>query len=275
MEQAFGDSAMREGRLSFIGIFDSGIGGLTVLKALKGQLEDESFTYLGDTARLPYGSKSPRTIRHYLEQNIRFLEGPGVKALVVACNSASSVLNEDYWDGIPIYGVIKPGSTAALRVTRNGHIGVLGTRATVESGAYVTALREMDPKIKITQQACPLLVPLVEEGWVKDSVTNQVLERYLKEPLNAGVDTLILGCTHYPVLKDSIAAIVGPDIKLVDSAEVITEQLGADLLSGKISPERGPGTTHIWTTDTNHAFQEVGRSILEPLHIDEWGLADI
>lgn len=261
--------------MSFIGIFDSGVGGLTVLKELKQTLPHESFTYLGDTARLPYGSKSPRTIQLYLKQNIRFLEEPGVKALVVACNSASSVLEDTYWDGIPIYGVIKPGSAAALEVTQNRHIGVLGTRATVESGAYVTALRELDPNIRITQQACPLLVPLVEEGWIHDPVTNQILERYLAAPLEAGADTLILGCTHYPVLKKAIAAIAGPQIRLVDSAEVMARTLKADLGSGRIAPERGPGTTHIWTTDTNHAFQEVGRHILEPLHIDEWGLADI
>ena len=261
--------------MSFIGIFDSGVGGLTVLKALKKELSHESFIYLGDTARLPYGSKSPRTIQHYLKQNIRFLEKPGVKALVVACNSASSVLEGDFWDGIPIYGVIIPGAREALRVTKNRHIGVLGTRATVESGAYIAALREQDAHIKVTQQACPLLVPLVEEGWTEDPVTIQVLERYLRTPLHAGVDTLILGCTHYPVLKKAIATIVGPHINLVDSAQVIAHQLRNDLLSGKIAPELGPGTTHIWTTDANHAFQEVGQQILKPLHIDEWGLADI
>lgn len=261
--------------LSAIGIFDSGVGGLTVLQALKNALPGESFVYLGDTARLPYGSKSPETIRRYLSQNIGFLEDFGVKALVVACNSASSVLVEDRWDGTPIYGVIQPGARAAVNASRRGCIGVLGTHATVDSGAYVTALQECRPDLQIVQKACPLLVPLVEEGWDDDPVTTSILERYLREPLDAGVDTLILGCTHYPVLKKQIAEIAGPDIFLVDSARVIAQQLKTDLESGKIAAERGAGEINIWTTDAKKIFRDVGARILEPLHIQNWALADL
>ena len=261
--------------MSAIGIFDSGVGGLTVLQALKNALPHESFVYLGDTARLPYGSKSPETIRRYLSQNIAFLEDFGVKALVVACNSASSVLAEDYWDGTPIYGVIQPGSRAAVNATRKGRVGVLGTHATIDSEAYVQALHYFQPDLEVVQKACPLLVPLVEEGWEEDPVTLSILERYLEEPLDAGVDTLILGCTHYPVLKKQIAKIVGPDIYLVDSARVIAEQLKTDLESGKIAAERGAGEINIWTTDAKKIFRDVGARILEPLHINQWALADL
>ena len=256
-----------------IGIFDSGVGGLTVLKALKLALPEESFVYLGDTARLPYGTKSPETIRLYLEQNIRFLVSCGVKALVVACNSASTVLASDHWDDLPIYGVIGPGAQAAYAAS-NGRIGVLGTRATVESNAYVKALHELDPTLEVIQQACPLLVPLVEEGWEQDAVTDEVLRRYLEKPLEAGIDTLILGCTHYPVLKDRIAAIAGENVTLVDSADVIAARVQAGLQCGFISAGRREGSK-IFTTDLNHVFQEVGRRILSPLEVNSWEAADI
>ncbi len=261
--------------MSSIGIFDSGVGGLTVLKALREALPKESFIYLGDTARLPYGTKSRQTIKRYLDQNIEFLKGPGIKALVVACNSASSVLNGDHWNGLPIYGVIRPGARAAFAATVNNRIGVLGTRATVESGAYVRALHELAPDLEIHQQACPLLVPLVEEGWEDDPITRKVLERYLEVPLKAGIDTLILGCTHYPVLEECISEMVGSGVTLVDSALEISARIQADLLSGKIEHTHGPTTSRIWTTDTNRVFQEIGERILAPFHVDEWGLADI
>ncbi|MDJ0839447.1 MAG: glutamate racemase [Acidobacteriota bacterium] len=258
-----------------IGIFDSGIGGLTVLCALKKVLPSESFNYLGDTARLPYGSKSPETIRRYLSQNIDFLEHQGVKALVVACNSASTVLREEHWAGRPIYGVIGPGSKKALDMTRNGRIGILGTRATVTSGAYVDALNAMEPEVYAVQQECPLLVPLVEEGWIDDPVTRQVLQRYLEAPLAEGVDTLILGCTHYPVLKPLVRELVGDSVALVDSAEAIAQLILADLSSGRIIHADEPPRTRIWTTDIGKTFRSVGEHILHPFSIDEWNLADL
>ena len=268
-------SANGEACLASIGIFDSGVGGLTVLKALRQALPSESFVYLGDTARLPYGSKSAETIRRYLAQNMRFLQNLGVKAVVVACNSASTVLAGDVWDALPVYGVIRPGARQACSVTRNRRIGVLGTAATIQSGAYPEALREFDTAVFAVQQPCPLLVPLVEEGWEGDSVTREVLKRYLHNPLSQNVDTLILGCTHYPVLKTLIAEIAGPDVCLVDSAEAVARQLGDDLNTGKVAASDGTGSTQIWTTDTGPSFQAVGRRILEPFRVGEWHSADI
>ena len=258
-----------------IGIFDSGIGGLTVLRSLRARLPDESFNYLGDTARLPYGSKSPETIRRYLSQNIDFLEHQGVKALVVACNSASTVLREDLWRGRPIYGVIEPGARCAIERTRNGRIGILGTLATISSGAYVRALEHLEPEIWTIGAACPLLVPLVEEGWVDDPVTRSVLERYLEAPLAAGIDTLILGCTHYPVLERAIRAVVGDGVALVSSAEAIAELILRDLESGRLEHAEEPPRMRIWTTDIGEIFQQVGKRILEPFTIDEWQRADL
>jgi len=261
--------------LPTIGIFDSGIGGLTVLRSLRARLPCESFNYLGDTARLPYGSKSPETIRRYLAQNIAFLEHQGVKALVVACNSASTVLTEDNWSGRPIYGVIEPGAKRALEKTRTGRIGILGTRATITSGAYVRALRALEPEVWTIGVACPLLVPLVEEGWIDDPVTRSVLSRYLEEPLAAGVDTLIMGCTHYPVLETMIRELAGDDIALVSSAEAIADLIQRDLRAGRLVHAEESPRMRVWTTDIGEVFQQVGRRILEPFTIDEWQRADL
>jgi len=259
--------------LPAIGIFDSGIGGVTVLRALKEALPNESFVYLGDTARLPYGTKSAETIRRYLHQNISFLLRQNVKAIVVACNTASTVLEQDHWDGLPIYGVIKPGALAAVSVSK-GRICVLATRATVNSGAYVKAIHALKPEAHVIQQPCPLLVPLVEEGWHSDPITREILSRYLQGPLAEGVDTLILGCTHYPVLKSDIADLAGKEVALVDSAEAIADMLHDDLAQGRI-PASIQTRTVIWTTDINPAFREVGEQILAPFSVDEWRQADI
>ncbi len=263
------------GSLAAIGIFDSGIGGLTVLKALREAIPEESFLYLGDTARLPYGTKSPRTIRHYLAQNIGFLRELGVKAIVVACNSASSVLDSDRWDGLPIYGVILPGAAKAAAATRNRRVGVLGTRATVESGAYARALRALDPGLAVVQQACPLLVPLVEEGWEAEPVTRTVLARYLAYPLEQKIDTLILGCTHYPVLKPMIQEVAGADIRLVDSARAVAHRVRDDLQRGLFPAADREPSTRIWTTDLSDAFRQVGTRILGPCPVEGWRLADL
>jgi len=257
-----------------IGIFDSGIGGLTVLRALKEHLPQESFLYLGDTARLPYGTKSSDTIRRYLQQNLAFMTRRGVKALVVACNTASSVLTSNSHAGFPVFGVVEPGARAAARVTRNGKVGVLGTSATVASGAYPQALQKLNQELEIIQTPCPLLVPLVEEGWEEDPITRDVLRRYLEVPMAQGVDTLILGCTHYPVLKPVIQDLVGNEVALVDSAEEIAAQLKTDLETGTIS--RGHGRAiRIMTTDTSLAFQTVGARILQPYVVNDWHWADI
>lgn len=257
-----------------IGIFDSGIGGLTVLRALREALPDEAFLYLGDTARLPYGTKSPETITRYLSQNVGFMRKRGVKALVVACNTASSVLKEDAFQGIPVFGVIKPGSLAAIRVSKGKKIGVLGTTTTVGSGAYEKALKELDPLVNVVQKACPLLVPLVEEGWETDPITREVLKRYLQEPLAKDVDTLILGCTHYPVLKPVIESLVGDRIGMVDSATEVAEQIKADIDKGRIAKGNGRELV-VMTTDVSPAFKEVGTRILGPYQPDQWLWADM
>lgn len=258
-----------------IGIFDSGIGGLTVLRALRRAMPDESFCYLGDTARLPYGTKSPETIYRYLKQNVSFLQALGVKALVVACNSASSVLDRHDWEGIPIYGVIEPGAAAATADGEVKRVLVLGTAATVRSGAYPAALKKQNPDLVVRQQACPLLVPLVEEGWQDDPITEQILRRYLEAPLTENPDAVILGCTHYPVLKQVVARICGPDVRLIDSAEVMAELLVGALAEGRIPKAVNPATTKIWTTDSSEDFRRVGARILEPFDVNTWLPADI
>jgi glutamate racemase len=191
-----------------IGVFDSGIGGLTVLKELAHQFPHENFLYLGDTARLPYGSKSPQTIRKYSEQNIHFLQKQNVKAIVIACNTASSQVPEKELLETPIYNVIEPGSLRALQLSNSKKIGLVATRATVQSQAYTKRIHSLEPKAEVFAQAAPLFVPLAEEGWDSDPITNLIVFRYLKPLLDENIDTLILGCTHYPLVKEKIESIL-------------------------------------------------------------------
>jgi glutamate racemase len=250
-----------------IGLFDSGIGGLTVLRALAQRLPNESFLYLGDTARLPYGSKSPETIERYLHQNILFLQAQGVKAIVVACNTASTVLlGKNLQSAVPVYNVIEPGALAAARASQTQRIGVLGTRATVHAEAYVRALRMHLPNAHIVQQACPLLVPLVEEGWEDDPLTNLVIYRYVSALLRENIDTLILGCTHYPALIQAIRKVTGPGISLIDSAEVISQELLRDFQSVRLLANTGtPARIRLCATDVSPAFLEVANRLLHPM----------
>lgn len=260
-----------------IGVFDSGIGGLTVLKELALQFPQESFLYLGDTARLPYGSKSPQTIRKYSEQNIHFLEKQNVKAIVIACNTASSQLTEKEFDGLPIYNVIEPGSQRALELSQTGKIGVLGTRATVNSQAYTKKIHELNAKAEVFDQACPLFVPLAEEGWDSDPVTNLIVFRYLSPLLQNHIDTLILGCTYYPILKNSIARVTGSSIELVDSGEAIARWLERDFKEGRLKPntESTPRRIDIMTTDYSSHFAEVAHRILKPVKADDFRIVDL
>src|SRR5437868_15366529 len=190
-----------------IGVFDSGIGGLTVVKALCDLLPNEDIYYLGDTARVPYGPKSPETVQRYALELADMLVRKNAKALVVACNTVSSValplLAEKF--PVPVIGVIEPGARAALQATRNRHVGVIGTRATIRSGAYEKALRASDNKVRVSSRACPLLVPLIEEGLLDDEVTDRMIMRYLQPLVADDIDTLVLGCTHYPLLASAIA----------------------------------------------------------------------
>src|SRR5690348_6087741 len=204
-----------------VGVFDSGIGGLTVAHEVIRQLPHESVLYFGDTARVPYGPKSPDTVRRYSREIAAFLTGEGIKTLVVACNTATAhalpALRDDV--PLPVIGVIEPGARAAVRATRGGHIGVIGTAGTIKSGAYERAIRELDPSVRITARACPLFVPLVEEGWVDHDATRMIARAYLAPLLRENVDTVVLGCTHYPLLKPLLAEVLGAEVALIDSAE--------------------------------------------------------
>ncbi len=214
----------------YIGVFDSGIGGLTVLKCLIKSYPNESFIYLGDTARLPYGTKSKGTIYNYVMQNIKFLTKYNLKSVVIACHSASSaVLSTDFNFDFPVYNMIQPSCTEAISLSVSKKIGILGTRATTSAGIYEQEIQKIDKAIKIKQIACPLFVPLVEEGYSNDPVTELIAVRYLKPLIEAKVDTVILACTHYPVLKNIIQKILGPHIKVIDPAESLSASLSESL----------------------------------------------
>jgi glutamate racemase len=248
-----------------IGLFDSGIGGLTVFKTLLHALPNESFVYLGDTARLPYGSKSPQTIERYLLQNIEFLTRRNVKAIVVACNSASTVLiGRARTFSVPVYNVIEPGAATALQVSASRRIGVLGTNATVLAKSYVRALQSLEPSVLVYQQACPLLVPLVEEGWENDPITSLIVYRYLSPLINSGVDTLILGCTHYPALRHIIEKVTSGRVDLVDSSEAIAGLIHKDLAIGVLRASEMRSELEILTTDVSASFSEVAQRLMHP-----------
>ena len=203
-----------------IGVFDSGVGGLTVVREIVRQLPDEDIIYFGDTARVPYGSKSEETIMHFSRQIVNFLKTKNVKAVVVACNTVSAIalemLNQVY--DIPIIGVVKPGSVQAAKSTRNGKVGVIGTEATIRSKVYGRYIKERKPDTEVIEKACPLFVPIVEEGILDHSITKETVKYYLDDIVNTGIDTLVLGCTHYPLLYSVINNYVGDDIKLVNPA---------------------------------------------------------
>jgi glutamate racemase len=249
-----------------IGVFDSGVGGLTVLNALKRRWPSENFVYLADTARLPYGSKSLHTIHQYCEQNVRFLEKYKVKAVVVACNSGSTaILESPLKSTLPILNVVAPGARKAVESSAKQRIGVLGTRATVISEAYPHAIRKLAPDAFVIQQACPLWVPLVEEGWIDDPITNLIVFRYINALAREQIDTLILGCTHYPALKKSIQKAVGTEINLIDSSQGLIE----DLEKLGICREEGPaGHIQMLCTDFSPRLEETFKLLLGDIRYD-------
>ncbi|MDP2276407.1 MAG: glutamate racemase [Archangium sp.] len=257
---------MRHGRHAAIGVFDSGVGGLTVLKALMERLPLESTVYLGDTARVPYGTKSGEVVTRYSLANAHALLEYDIKALVVACNTASAValpaLEAEL--PIPVIGVIIPGAQAAAKVTKTGKVAVIGTPGTIASGAYQAALTAASPTMQVNTRACPLFVPLAEEGWIDGMVPQLVAEKYLGgDFLGADVDTLVLGCTHYPLLAEVIQKVVGPGVTLVDSAKATTERLVQVLRERELTRlERGPVERHFLVTDTPARFLEVGARFL-------------
>jgi glutamate racemase len=247
-----------------IGIFDSGLGGLTVVKAVQKELPNEKLVYFGDTARIPYGTKGPETIIHYAKQIVRFLlKRERVKAVVVACNTSSAWALKDLRKEfeIPILGVIEPGATAAVNVTRNGRIGVIGTEGTIYSGAYPEAIHELNPRFKVLTKACPLFVPLVEEGKLVGPLTEAVAREYLKPLLKAGIDTLLLGCTHYPLLKGVLAKVAGKKVKIVDSAEETARSLHRDLETHGV-PMNGKGGSRYYVSDLSRKFKEQAQRFL-------------
>lgn len=248
-----------------IGVFDSGIGGLTVVKALRDLLPQEDIFYIGDTARVPYGGKSADTVRRYSSEIANLLLAEDAKAVVVACNSASAVAlsHLQHHLSVPVVGVIEPGAAAAAAATRNGHIGVIGTRATVSSGAYERALRERNPALQIRVQACPLLVPLIEEGWLEDEVTDRAIARYLQPLTDSEIDTLVLGCTHYPLLRPAFARYLGASVTLVDSAENCARAVSRMLIEEKIAnASDAHGRLTVGLTDKPDSFLEIARQSL-------------
>lgn len=253
-----------------IGVFDSGVGGLTVAREIMRQLPNERIVYFGDTARVPYGSKSQATITKFSKQITRFLQTQGVKAIVVACNSASACAVEalEKEVDLPIIDVVRPGAKAAARVTRNGRIGVIATEATVGSGIYSRYIKEYNPKIEVLSKACPLFVPLVEEGLWEDPVTDEIAGRYLAELIDIGIDTLILGCTHYPIIRAAIGKIMGDRVTLVNPAYETALELQRHLqekgLESRHRPGLGTGAElyRFFVSDAADKFQKFANSIL-------------
>jgi glutamate racemase len=249
-----------------IGIFDSGIGGLTVVRAIKDLLPKEDLFYLGDTARLPYGNKDRLTIERYSLEIAGLLTAEGAKLIVVACNTASALalprLHEVF--RIPIIGVIESGARAAVAQTQNRRVGIIGTRATVASRAYERAIQGIDPGVKVLGQPCPLLVPLIEEGMFDHSVTIEMLHHYLDPLIAERIDTLVLGCTHYPLLKKTIAGVIGDEIVLVDSAENCAAQVVEVLRNGDLENQaERPGNLEVALTDSSNPFFKTADRVLE------------
>lgn len=246
-----------------IGVFDSGIGGITVLRELVKSFPNESFIYLGDTARLPYGSKSPETVRQYSVQIMTYLKSRDVKAIIVACNTASTQVTEHEYMGIPVYNVIEPGALLAAQKTENNKIAVLATRATIRAGTYTEKIKQHRPKAEVLTQACPLFVPLAEEAWYEDPVTNIIAFRYLQKLKAADVDTVVLGCTHYPLLKTAIRKVFGNHVHLIDSGEAISRQLTKDFAQKKLLPsDSETNKLNISLTDYSEQFENLSNELL-------------
>ena len=249
-----------------IGVFDSGIGGLTVVSALRKLLPNESIFYIGDTARVPYGNKSADTVERYGIELADMLTSEKAKVIVVACNTVSSVAIPKLRKhvAVPVIGVIEPGAQAAIAMTRNRHVGVIGTRATIRSGAYENALRALNTHARVISRPCPLLVPLIEEGLLNDNLTDQAIARYLDPMIADGIDTLVLGCTHYPLLAGAIGRVLGDEVKLVDSAEncavAVRNLLDRQSLR---APNEQQGRLRVALTDAADNFLNVARDALQ------------
>jgi glutamate racemase len=248
-----------------IGVFDSGIGGLTVVAEIMRQLPDEEIVYFGDTARLPYGPKSEETVTQFAIQDTELLLRHGVKMVVVACNTASSVavaeLTRRY--DLPVIGVIAPGALAAVSSTLTGKVGVIGTEGTIASHAYRREITNLDREIEVVEVSCPLFVPLAEEGWTDREVTLVIAHEYLTPLRDAGVDVVVLGCTHYPILKGTVGKVFGPTVKLIDSAEETAREVAERLSSLGLAREAGGAPEHrFFVSDVPHRFKEQAERFL-------------
>ncbi|MGB5950750.1 MAG: glutamate racemase [Parvibaculum sp.] len=265
-----------------IGVFDSGIGGITVLKALRARLPHEDLVYLGDTARLPYGTKSAETVTAYATQATRHLLGHDIKMAVIACNTATSVALGPLSVALaplPVIGVVGPGAEAGVKASRTRHIAVIATEATVRGGAYPRAIHALDPGAHVVQEPCGIFVALAEEGWVSGDVVEAAARRYL-EPIFAHPnppDTLVLGCTHFPVLAGTIGKVAGPNVTLVDSAETTARAVETELSARDLaSPRKTRGRTRFLATDSPERFARVGGIFFgEPIVAGEVELVDI
>lgn len=247
-----------------IGVFDSGIGGLTVAREIMRQIPGETIIYFGDTARVPYGSKSQKTIITYSRQIVKFLQTKNVKAIVIACNTASALALETVAKevSIPVIGVVKPGAKVASMTTKNGNIGIIGTEGTINSGIYNTYIKELNPEVRVYGKACPLFVPLVEEGWLTDPVTVEVAKRYISSLLEINIDTLVLGCTHYPLIRNIIGSIVGKNVTLVNPAYETAIELKQVLMQAGLE-NAGPHKEHkFYVSDGADKFKRFANTIL-------------
>lgn len=260
-----------------IGVFDSGVGGLTVAREIMRQLPNEDIVYFGDTARVPYGSKSKKTVLKYSKQIVRFLLTKDVKAIVVACNTASALALDEIAEeiDIPIIGVVKPGAKMAVETTKKGNVGVIATQSTIKSGIYNDYIRELNPDITVVSKACPLFVPLVEEGLLEDRVTDDIVGRYLQELKEYNVDSLVLGCTHYPLLRNTIKRFMGEEVHLVNPAyetakslkELLTEQ-------GILNKKKHKSEYEYYVSDGVDQFISFADRVL-PCHVTDTTVVDI
>lgn len=252
-----------------IGVFDSGVGGLTVAREIMRQIPNEKIIYFGDTARVPYGSKSQETVTRFSKQIVRFLQTFQVKTIVVACNTASAYALDELEReiDIPIIGVVKPGAKTASEVTRNGRIGVIATEATIGSQIYTTYIKELNKDVTIYGKACPLFVPLIEEGLWQDPVTDEIARRYLTELIDIDIDTLILGCTHYPLIRSTLGKIMGERVTLVnpayETAIELKEMLAQRGLLNEESPKLGTNQYQFYVSDGAEKFKHFANSIIK------------
>lgn len=262
-----------------IGVFDSGVGGLTVVREIVRHLPNENIVYFGDTARVPYGSKSQKTIIRFSEQIIRFLKTKQVKAIVIACNTASALALDAVRDefDVPIMGVVIPGARAAVEATSNKKVGVIGTEATVRSGMYTRVIQKMNPEIQVIEKACPLFVPMVEEGIKKPSVTEEIIEYYLESVKETEIDAMILGCTHYPLLRSKIMTYLGERIQIVNPAYETAMDL-KQLLSEQDMENDGSGalSSHyeFYVSDAAERFREFANTVM-PFDVPETNVVNI